>query len=63
MNDTRRDFTRLALSGVVALTRVPVLGAAGAGRSVKLGITTGSLNPLPEIPGKDRLDTIVEECM
>ncbi len=62
MNHTRRDFTRLALSGAAALTHVPVLAAAGAENGVKLGITTGSLNPLPEIPGKDRLDAIVEEC-
>ena len=29
---------------------------------MKLGITTGSLNPLPEGPGKDRLDTVVDQC-
>lgn len=32
-------------------------------RGVKLGITTGSLNPLPEVPGEDRLDTLIEECV
>jgi sugar phosphate isomerase/epimerase len=63
MNSTRRDFTRLAFTGAAGLTRFPGLAASGgAARGVKLGITTGSLNPLPEIPGKDRLDTIVEEC-
>ena len=63
MNSTRRDFTRLAFTGAAALTRLPGLAASGgAERGVKLGITTGSLNPPPDFPGKDRLDTIVEEC-
>ena len=63
MDSTRRDFTRLAFTGAAALTRLPGLAASGGSeRGVKLGITTGSLNPLPEVPGKDRLDTIVEEC-
>lgn len=31
-------------------------------RGVKLGITTGSLNPLPSAEGRDRLDIIIEQC-
>ena len=32
-------------------------------RGVKLGITTGSLNPLPQIEGKDPLDVLIDECI
>lgn len=32
-------------------------------RGVKLGITTGSLNPLPVVVGQDPLDTLIAECV
>ena len=66
MNGTRRDFNKLSLSGLVVLFQPPVFAASARDttqRGVKLGITTGSLNPLPEVSGKDRLDTIVDECV
>jgi sugar phosphate isomerase/epimerase len=66
MNGTRRDFNKLSLSGLVVLFQPPVFAASARDttqRGVKLGITTGSLNPLPEVSGKDRLETIVEECV
>jgi len=66
MNGTRRDFTKLTLSGLAVLFQGPVFAASARDttqRGVKLGITTGSLNPLPEVSGKDRLETIVEECV
>ena len=65
MNGTRRDFTKLTLSGLAVL-QAPIFAAPARDTTqggVELGITTGSLNPLPEISGKDRLDTIVEECV
>jgi len=60
---SRRDFGKLALSGV-ALSALPALQAAKVDstvRGVKLGLITGSLNPLPQ--GKDPIDAIVEQCV
>ena len=31
-------------------------------RGVRLGLITGSLNPLPETPGRDPIDVIIEQC-
>ena len=31
-------------------------------RGVKLGLITGSLNPLPELAGRDPIDVIIEQC-
>jgi hypothetical protein len=66
MDGTRRLFTKLTPSGVAVLFQAPVFAASARDttqRGAKLGITTGSLNPLPEFSGKDRLDTIVDECV
>ena len=64
MNPTRRDFTKVAISGAAALFRFPILAAADTSvRGVKLGITTASLNPLPDVPGNDRIDTLIQECI
>jgi sugar phosphate isomerase/epimerase len=64
MNATRRDFTKAAISGAAALFRFPILAAADTGVSgVKMGITTASLNPLPDVPGNDRIDTLIQECV
>lgn len=62
---SRREFGKLALSAA-ALSALPAstLQAAKLNstvRGVKLGLITGSLNPLPE--GKDPIDTIIEECV
>jgi sugar phosphate isomerase/epimerase len=63
MDCIRRDFIKLAFSGAATLLRLPGLAAAQTAiHGVKLGITTGSLNPLPDVPGKNRLDILVEEC-
>ncbi|HLK50721.1 MAG TPA: TIM barrel protein [Bryobacteraceae bacterium] len=63
MGHTRRDFTTLAFSVAPALLGFQAVATADSVvRGVKLGITTGSLNPLPDVPGKDRLDILVEEC-
>ena len=32
-------------------------------RGVQLGITTGSLNPLPKVTGRDPLDILIDECL
>src|SRR5215831_15158028 len=63
MDRTRRDFIKLACFSALALRKLPGLAAAETTvRGVKLGITTGSLNPLPDLPGKDRLALLIEEC-
>ena len=66
MVQSRRDLGRLALSGV-ALAVLPRLQAAkidSTVRGVRLGMITGSLNPLPETPaGKDVVDTVIEGCL
>jgi sugar phosphate isomerase/epimerase len=32
-------------------------------RGVKLGLITGTLNPLPTVPGRDPIDIIIEQCL
>src|SRR5436309_16066563 len=64
---SRREFVKGALSAL-ALSAVPSAGVAAARvdstvRGVKLGLITGSLNPLPAIPGKDPIDIIIEQCL
>ena len=55
MTQSRREFGKLAVSGL-SLGALSIHARAAAidstVRGVKLGITTGSLNPLPEVPGK-----------
>jgi hypothetical protein len=66
MDGTRRGFTKLTPSGLAVLFQAPVFAGSARDttqRGVKLGIATGSLNPLPVFSGKDRLDTIVDECV
>jgi hypothetical protein len=46
----------------LSLHRVQAAAIDSTVRGVKLGITTGSLNPLPEIPGKERIDILIEQC-
>jgi sugar phosphate isomerase/epimerase len=63
---SRRQVGKLALGGV-ALAVLPRLKAAKVDstiRGVKMGLITGSLNPLPETPaGKDVIDTVIEGCL
>ena len=66
MMQSRRDFGKLTVGGM-ALAALPRLGAAALDstfRGVKMGLITGSLNPLPETPaGKDVIDTVIEGCL
>ena len=66
MEQSRRQIGRWALGGM-ALAVLPRLEAAKVDstvRGVKLGLITGSLNPLPETPtGKDIIDTVIEACL
>ena len=66
MVQSRRQIGRWALGGM-ALAALPRLEAAKVDstvRGVKLGLITGSLNPLPETPtGKDIIDTVIEACL
>jgi sugar phosphate isomerase/epimerase len=60
---TRREFGKAALAGA-ALAVVPAWArpaAAMTARGVKIGIITGSLNPLPENPAADPIDVIIEQ--
>jgi sugar phosphate isomerase/epimerase len=56
----------LALGGI-AFAGLPALNAAKIDstiRGVKMGLITGSLNPLPEIPaGTDVVDTVINGCL
>ena len=63
----RRDVFK-GLSAVAAISAVPLpeLWAAKVDstyKGVKLGLITGSLNPLPNVPGKDPIDVIIENCL
>lgn len=66
MLQSRREFGKWALGGT-ALAALPGLEAArldSTVRGVKLGLITGSLNPLPDTPaGKDIIDTVIEGCL
>jgi sugar phosphate isomerase/epimerase len=64
---SRRQFGEVVLSGV-ALSLLPAGARRAAAlestvRGVKLGLITGSLNPLPEVPGRDPIDIIIEQCL
>jgi sugar phosphate isomerase/epimerase len=63
---TRRQIGKLDVSGI-ALAGLPPLNAAKIDstiRGVKMGLITGSLNPLPEIPaGGDVIDTVIAGCL
>ncbi len=61
---SRREFGKTALAGV-ALSVIPSLArtsSAMVARGVKVGLITGSLNPLPELAGRDQIDVIIEQC-
>ena len=65
---SRRDFGKAILAGLTAST-LPISRLWGAAhidstfRGVKLGIITGSLNPIPQKPGTDVIDTVIQECL
>ena len=66
---SRREFGKAALSAA-ALSAMPVPSLWAQAkkleptyRGVKLGLITGTLNPLPTIPGRDPIDIIIEECI
>ena len=64
---SRREFGKLVVSAVAA-SRVLDRSVRAAAidstyKGVKLGIITGSLNPLAEVPGKEPIDVIIEQCI
>jgi hypothetical protein len=61
---SRREFGQLALAGVAASWLPPLTGggAAMTVRGVRIGLITGSLNPLPQEAGRDPIDVIIEQC-
>jgi sugar phosphate isomerase/epimerase len=68
MHYTRREISRQALSAAVLSSfALPSLQAAKLNstvKGVKLGLITGSLNPLPDVPaGKDIIDTVIAGCV
>jgi sugar phosphate isomerase/epimerase len=66
MLQSRRQIGKWILGGM-ALSALPRLRAAkldSTVRGVKLGLITGSLNPLPDAPaGRDIIDTVIEGCL
>ncbi|HET9383907.1 MAG TPA: TIM barrel protein [Gemmatimonadales bacterium] len=61
---TRREIGKLAVAGVAA-SWIPGLSRPAAAmvvRGVKIGLITGSLNPLPENTGRDPIDITIEQC-
>src|SRR5688572_1933177 len=64
---SRREFSQAALSGL-ALSLLPGLTRRAVAiestvRGVRIGLITGSLNPLPENTGRDPIDVIIEQCL
>lgn len=61
---SRRRFAKAALAGTVwpLAGRFVRPAAAMTVRGVRVGIITGSLNPMPESPGRDPIDVIIEQC-
>jgi sugar phosphate isomerase/epimerase len=58
----RREY--LAGAVALALAGSPEVFASGSTvRGVKIGLITGSLKPLPKLPGKDDTDVIIEQCL
>jgi sugar phosphate isomerase/epimerase len=65
---SRRDFNKALLAGlsVSALKASPAWAGPRVDstvRGVKLGIITGSLNPIPTSPGTDVIDTVIQDCV
>lgn len=62
---SRREFGKQALAGLslsaISLSAVRAAKVDSTFKGVKLGLITGSLNPLPQ--DKDPIDTIIEECL
>lgn len=64
---SRREFNKHVLAGLTA-SALPVSrlwaapGIDSTFHGVKLGIITGSLNPISVSPGGDVIDTVIEEC-
>ena len=61
---SRREFNRVALAGLTASVLPGWVSrtAAMQVRGVKVGLITGSLNPLGELGGRDPIDVIIEQC-
>jgi len=62
---SRREFGKQALAGLslsaISLSAVRAAKVDSTVKGVKLGLITGSLNPLPQ--DKDPIDTIIAECL
>ena len=65
---SRREFGKALLAGLAAST-LPLSKTGAATKiestvhGVKVGIITGSLNPIPQKAGADVIDTAIEECL
>lgn len=65
---SRRQFGKTLIAGFSAssllTTRLwPATRVDSTFHGVKLGIITGSLNPIPTKPGTDVIDTVIEDCL
>lgn len=63
MRYSRREFGKAALAGAaVSLLSPPTRSAAAMTvRGVKVGLITGTLNPIGELGGRDPIDVIIEQ--
>lgn len=66
---TRRQFSKVIGAGL-SVSALPLSALWAEARrldstvhGVKLGIITGSLNPIPVNPGTDVIDTVIQECL
>lgn len=58
----RRQFLAGSAScAVAAAAKLPALPSVV--RGVRIGVTTGSLNPLPQIAGRAMVDVVIDECL
>src|SRR5579871_6463364 len=64
---SRRDFGKTALAGISLSTMLSsklvfAKNLDSTVRGVKLGTITYSFTPIPDVPDKDKIQTIIEDC-
>jgi sugar phosphate isomerase/epimerase len=58
----RREFVA-GTATLAAAISTKALAIESAVRGVKIGLITGSLNPLPHVPGKTAADVVIDQCL
>src|SRR4029434_9328726 len=62
----RRSLLKSMSAMALTAIRVPDVWADtldSTYKGVKLGLITGTLNPLPKVPGKDPIDVTIDNCL